>query len=149
MSVHVSLDQISRFMAGNATPDEVQHVRECGQCAAEAARLDSLLAYFRSSVIAWSALHRDAEIPDRWLPLQRRDRISRRVLRWTMAAAALVFVATLPICDNVNDRRREMEVFREDARLWEEVNAQILRPVPSPLEPLTKLVAWDPDAGEK
>ena len=149
MRVHFSSEQISRWMAGGSTPEEVRHIRECAQCAAEAARLDSLLAEFRSSVVAWSALHEGAEAPDRWKPLQQRGRVARGALRWTMAAAALAIAAALPICKNVNDRRREAEASRADARLWEEVNAQISRPVPSPLEPLTKLVAWEPDTDQK
>jgi hypothetical protein len=136
-------------MAGDAAPDEVQHIRECADCAAEAARLGSLLAEFRSSVVAWSALHKGAEAPEQWKPLQQRGRVVRGALRWTMAAAALAIAVTLPICRNLNDRRREAEASRADARLWEEVNAQISRPVPSPLEPLMKLVAWEPDANQK
>ena len=149
MRAHFSSEQISRWMAGDPTPDEVQHIRECAQCAAEAARLDSLLAEFRSSVVAWSAIHKGAEAPERWKPLQQRGRVVRGALRWTMAAAALTIAVTLPICKNVNDRRHEAEEFRADARLWEEVNDQISRPVPSSLEPLMKLVVWEPDASQK
>ena len=149
MRAHFSSEQISRWMAGNPTPDEVPHIRECRQCAAEAARLDSLLAEFRSSVVAWSALHKGAEAPDRWKPLQRRGKVARGALRWSMAATALAIAVTLPICKNLNDRRREAEASRADARLWEEVNHQISRPVPSPLEPLMKLVTWEPGANQK
>jgi hypothetical protein len=149
MRTHFSSEQISRWMTGEPTPDEFQHIRECAQCAAETARLDSLLAGFRSSVVAWSALHKGAEAPERWKPLQQRGRVGRSALRWSMAAAALAIAAALPICKNLNDRRREAEAFSADARLWEEVNAQISRPVPSSLEPLMKLVVWEPDANPK
>jgi hypothetical protein len=149
MRAHLSSEQISRWMAGCPTPDEVEHIRECAQCAAEAARLDSLLAKFRSSVVAWSALHKGAQAPDLWKPLRQRGRVARGALRWTMAAAVLAIAAALPIYKHLNDRQREAEASRADARLWEEVNIQISRPVPSPLEPLMKLVAWDPDTNQK
>jgi hypothetical protein len=149
MRAHLSSEQISKWMAGDPTPDEVQHIRECAQCAAETARLNSLLAEFRSSVVAWSALHKGAEAPDRWKPLQQGGRLARGVLRLSMAAAVLAIAAALPICNNLNERQRQAEASRAEARLWEEVNIQISRPVPSPLEPLMKLVAWEPDANQK
>ena len=55
----------------------------------------------------------------------------------------------VPICKDSSDRRREAEALEADVRLWEEVNAQVSRSVPAPLEPLMKLVAWEPDAVEK
>ena len=55
----------------------------------------------------------------------------------------------MPICKDSSDRRREAEALEADVRLWEEVNAQVSRSVPAPLEPLMKLVAWEPDAVEK
>ena len=144
MSGHLSSEQISRWMAGNRTPDENQHICECRQCAAEAARLDALLAEFRSSVVAWSALQKGADAHDRWISLKQRRRVTRGVLRLTLAAAALIIAVALPLWKNTNDRRREVEAARIDAQLWEEVNVQVSRPVPTPLEPLMKLVAWEP-----
>jgi hypothetical protein len=136
-------------MAGDRTPDADQHLRECAQCAAETARLKTLLTEFRYSVIAWSALQKGAEAPERWTPLEHRRRFTSGVLRWKLAAAALAIAVIVPICKNSSDRRREAEAFEADVQLWEEVNAQVSRPVPTPLEPLMKLVAWVPDAVEK
>lgn len=149
MSEHLSSERISRWMAGDRTPDEDRHIRECAQCAAEAARLEMLFAEFRSSVVAWSALQEGAEAPDRWKPPAHPGRFTRGALRWTMATAALAIAVAMPICKNANDRRREAEAARADAQLWEEVNAQVSRPVPTPLEPLMKLVAWEPAAAQK
>ena len=149
MRAHLSSEQISRWMAGDRTPDADRHLRECARCAAETARLKTLLAEFRSSVIAWSALQKGAEAPERWTPLEHRRRFTSGVLRWKLAAAALAIAVIVPICKNSSDRRREAEAFEADVRLWEEVNAQVSRSVPAPLEPLMKLVAWEPDAVEK
>jgi hypothetical protein len=149
MRVHLSSEQISRWMAGDRTPDADQHLRECARRAAETARLKTLLAEFRSSVIAWSALQKGAEAPERWTPLEHRRGFARGVLRWKLAAAALAIAIVVPICKNSSDRRRETEAFEADVQLWEEVNAQVSRSVPAPLEPLMKLVVWEPDAVEK
>jgi len=149
MRAHLSSKEISRWMAGDRIPDADQHLRECPQCAAETARLKTLLTEFRYSVIAWSALQKGAEAPERWTPLEHRRRFTSGVLRWKLAAAALAIAVIVPICKNSSDRRREAEAFEADVQLWEEVNAQVSRPVPTPLEPLMKLVAWVPDAVEK
>ncbi len=149
MSAHLSSEQISRWMAGDCTPGADQHLRECSQCAAETARLKTLLAEFRSSVIARSALEKGAEAPERWAPLEHRRRFTSGVLHWKLAAAALAIALIVPIWKNSSDRRREAEAFQADVQLWEAVNAQVSRSVPMPLEPLMKLVAWESDAVEK
>ena len=149
MRAHLSSEEISRWMAGERSPDADQHLRECAQCAAETARLKSLLAEFRSSVIAWSARQEGAEAPKQWTPMEPRRRFISGMRRWSLAAAALAIAVAVPICKNASDRRRTAEAFEADVQLWEEVNAQVSRPVPAPLEPLMKLVAWEPDAAEK
>jgi hypothetical protein len=149
MTAHLSSKQISRWMAGDCTPDAGRHLRECPQCAAESARLKTLLAEFRSSVIARSALEKGAGVPERWALLEHRRRFAGGVPRWKLAAAALAIVVIVPICKHSSDRRREAEAFKADVQLWEAVNAQVSRSVPTPLEPLMKLVAWEPDAVEK
>ncbi len=149
MSAHLSSEKISRWMAGDCTPDTNQHLRECPQCAAETARLRALLAEFRSSVIARSALEKGAEAPERWAPLEQRRRFTSGAPRWKLAAAALAIAVIVPICKNSGERRRDAAAFQADVQLWEAVNAQVSRSVPMPLEPLMKLVAWEPDAVEK
>jgi hypothetical protein len=144
MSAHLSSEQISRWMAGNRNPADVQHMRKCAQCAAEADRLGALLQEFRSAVVSWSALQEEADVPNRWQPLERRRSFSGSRLRWTMATAALAIAVAVPIGKNACDRQREAEAFRADAKLWEQVNTQVSRAVPTPLEPLLKLVAWEP-----
>ncbi len=149
MSAHLSSEQISRCIAGNCTPDADQHLRECPQCAAETSRLKTLLAEFRSSVIARSALEKGAEAPERWAPLEHRRRFTSGAPSWKLAAAALAIAVIVPICKNSGERRRDAAAFQADVQLWEAVNAQVSRSVPMPLEPLMKLVAWEPDAVEK
>lgn len=109
-------------MAGERSPDADQHLRECAQCAAETARLKSLLAEFQSSVIAWSARQEGAEAPKRWTPTEQRRRFISGMRHWKLAAAALAIAVVVPICKNASDRRRAAEVFKADVQLWEEVN---------------------------
>jgi hypothetical protein len=110
--------------------------------------MEALLTEFRSSVIAWSALHQSAGVPDRRLSPERRNSFAGATLRWKLAAAALAIALALPIGKYACDLQREAEAHRADIQLWDQVNTQISRPVPAPMEPLMKLMAWEPAAGE-
>jgi hypothetical protein len=98
---------------------------------------------------ALSALHQGAGDPNRWQPLERHQSYAGGTLRWMLAAAALFIAVALPIGKYACDLQREAEAYRADIQLWEQVNTQISRPVPAPLEPLMKLMAWEPAASEK
>jgi hypothetical protein len=131
-------------VAGDRNPDDDLHLHECSQCTAEANRLEALLAAFRSHVHAWHALQKSAAAPGQWERLQRRSRFAIGALRWKVALAVLAIAVAVPICKNTNERQRETIQSRADAQLWEEVNIQVARPVPTPLEPLMKLIIWEP-----
>ena len=101
--------------------------------------MEGLLSGFRGSVRRWSALQPGAEPPVSWKPAPRR-RQGAGALRWALAAAAaLVVVAAVLLWRNARQRRVEA-----DALLWQEIDAHVSRQVPAPLEPLMKLVAWEP-----
>ena len=51
---HLTGEQISKYLIGDATPQETQHIRDCAVCGAEVARLESSFAHFRGSVRRWS-----------------------------------------------------------------------------------------------
>jgi hypothetical protein len=64
-------------------------------------------------------------------------------VRWALVAAALLVLAAVPVYRNVQDRQRQAEIARADALLLEQVDAEVSRAVPRPMEPLVKLVSWD------
>ena len=64
-------------------------------------------------------------------------------MRWALAAAALLVLAVVPIYRNAQDRQRQAEIARADTLLLEQVDAEVSRAVPRPMEPLVKLVSWD------
>jgi TonB family protein len=51
---HLTKEQISKCLMGDATPQESQHVSSCTACGAEVARLESSFAQFRGSIRRWS-----------------------------------------------------------------------------------------------
>ena len=142
MSQHLSSREISQWMIGGRTPQQEQHVRECSECGAELARMEASLALFRGSVRHWSDGQSRAEPPAVGSILRARG--SRALpMRWALAAAALLVLAAVPIYRNAQDRQRQADLARADALLLEQVDAEVSRAVPRPMEPLVKLVSWD------
>jgi TonB family protein len=54
MNPHLSGQQISRYLIGDASPQESRHVSSCAACGGELARLESSFSQFRGSVRSWS-----------------------------------------------------------------------------------------------
>ncbi len=105
---------------------------------------EDVLSGFRGSVRRWCARQPGAEPPASWNPAPaRRGRMV--ALRWAVAVTVLAVLFAVPAWKTARQRQREA-----DARLWREVDAQVSRQVPTALEPLMKLVAWEPvsDKGE-
>ncbi len=136
MSRHLSSQEISQWMIRERTPQQEQHVRECSECEAELARLEASLALFRGSVRHWSGLQ--VRVPRSLAPGP-----LPHPMRWALVAAALLVLAAVPIYRNAQERQRQAEIARADALLLEQVDAEVSRAVPRPMEPLAKLVSWD------
>ena len=105
--------------------------------------MEAALGLFRDSVRHWSdeqvrvfrplaPTRGSREYPARPLPV-----------RWALVAATLLILAAVPVYRNVQDRQRQAEIARADALLLEQVDAEVSRAVPRPMEPLVKLVSWD------
>ena len=136
MSQHLSSQEISQWMTGERTPQQEQHVRECPECGAELARMEAALALFRGSVRHWS--EGQVRVPRPLAPGPR-----PLPMRWALVTATLLLLAAIPVYRNVQDRQRQAEAARADALLLEQVDAEVSRAVPRPMEPLVKLVSWD------
>ena len=143
MSQHLSSQEVSRWMIGERTPQQEQHVGECCECGAELARMEAALGLFRGSVRHWSDGQSRAEPSAIGSILPARGAARPLPLRWAPVAAALLVLAAVPVYRNVQDRQRQAEIARADALLLEQVDAEVSRAVPRPMEPLVKLVSWD------
>jgi hypothetical protein len=143
MSQHLSSPEVSQWMIGERTPQQEQHVRQCPECGAELARMEAALGLFRGSVRHWS--DRQVSVPRPLTPTRGSRGYPARPLpvRWALAAATLLLLAAVPIYRNVQVRQRQAEIARADALLLEQVDAEVSRAVPRPMEPLAKLVSWD------
>jgi hypothetical protein len=143
MSQHLSSREISQWMMGERTPQREQHVRECSECGAELARMEAALGLFRGSVRHWSSGQSRAEPPAIGSMLPARRGTWAQPMRWALVAATLLVLAAVPIYRNAQDRQRQAEIARADALLLEQVDAEVSRAIPRPMEPLVKLVSWD------
>jgi len=122
---------------------EKEHVRNCPECLAELARLESILAQFRNSarvLVGQAVPPADleflsvAEAEESWW--------SNAPRRWVLATAALVILVTVPFLQNARDRKRAVERAEADTLLMEQVDRAVSRTVPRPMEPLIELVRW-------
>ena len=157
MMNHLSQDQISRLILGKSSPEELQHSRECPQCAGDAARFQESVATFRESFQNWSQRER--------VPL--REEVSTFLVRprhapghpwaWVAAGIATVMLASLPLYKLEESRLRSSEGSKvnlfssgpalaqsrtaEDVRLIEAVNRHLSHTLPGPMEPLMALIS--------
>jgi maltooligosyltrehalose synthase len=112
-------------------------------CAAELERAGEPLARFGAATRAWCA----AETPVPRLgsvgsAARRRQRFM--TMRVALAAAAVLMVAA-PV---YRQHQRAIEMARQDEALLEQVQTEISRSAPEPMQPLEKLVAWNSPSGQ-
>jgi hypothetical protein len=143
MSGHLSSVEISEWLAGIRTSGAERHLAECAGCAAELERAGEPLALFGVATRAWCA----AEPPAPWpqpieLAVRRRGLFAG--VRVALAAAAVLLVAA-PV---YLQHQRAIERARQDEALLEQVQTEISRSAPEPMQPLEKLVAWNSPSGQ-
>jgi hypothetical protein len=137
---HLSPQQISSLMIGQAKPDEAQHAAECSECAAEVLCLQETLAVFRDSVQQWTDRCGGSEVPSPAFLRTDSAVFSGRPFHWALAVVALILLVLIPVHKNTSERRL-VEAEAEDTLLLEQVNAQLSRTVPEALEPLMTLLS--------
>jgi len=142
MNQHLSSEQISKWMSGDRTPQEEQHVRACPECSAEVVRLEATLQLFRGSVRRLSEQQRGIAPQTLRQALPARSPTVWR-LRWALAVAALLIAVAIPLYKGAKNEQRQREMAKADAALLEQIDAEVSRAVPAPMEPLISLVAWD------
>ena len=136
---HLTPDEISNVLIGDATPQQQQHASKCTECAESLEHLKETFSVFRESVHLWSGKNEGA-IPKSIDFHQNSAGVGRTRLRWALASAVLIILLVIPVYKNKRDERRARQAM-EDALLLEQVNASLTREVPVSMEPLMKLVS--------
>ena len=135
---HLSSEEISKVMIGEATPEQSQHAAGCAECNVELSHLGETLSSFRGSVQHWTEQCGGSVVPDRAFLGTESRVFSFDALRWALAVAAMILLA-IPFYRGMSSRDRKEQV--EDTLLLEQVNAHLSRAVPAPMEPLIELLS--------
>jgi hypothetical protein len=136
MNRHLSSQDVCAWLAGSQTPELQQHVQGCSVCQAELARMGQALTQFRGTVRQWSEEQSTDDVKltpsvSTW-----------RHLRWACAVMAACVLLSLSVLWRGN-QPPGAGAPAADAALLAQVDRQVSRAVPSPMEPLMNLVLWD------
>jgi hypothetical protein len=144
MIEHLSGEQISQWMIGDRSPQLQRHVAECDECRGQLEQLESTLSQFRGAVRDWSGS--TTSTPDWQQPLSPAAWFSWP--RVVLSAVLLFVMVTAPLYWTARQRQRALEAERADTQLLEQVDSEISRAVPEPMEPLVNLVTWNSSPAE-
>ncbi|HXS97131.1 MAG TPA: hypothetical protein VN736_21190 [Candidatus Limnocylindrales bacterium] len=147
MKAHLTGRQVDSWLCGDATAEMEAHARECAECREQVQRLSATLRDFRAAAVEFSESQGGEAAPAGWSPAESRGfRIPS--LRWAAAAAAvLVLTTAVPLYRSAQERRQAeaaaeaAKAARADSLLLQEVDYEISRAVPAPMEPLVALMA--------
>jgi len=143
MSGHLSSVEMSEWLAGIRASGAERHLAECAGCAAELERASEPLALFGAATRAWCAAETPVPRLGSIAPAVRRRRRFAGV-RVALAAAAVLLVAA-PV---YRQHQRAIEMARQDEALLEQVQTEVARSAPEPMQPLEKLVKWNSPSGQ-
>lgn len=138
MSGHLSEDQISKLLSGQATAEECGHSQVCDRCRQQVTQLAETLSILRESVRHWASESKGAVVPVDFLR-SRPGAPTFRQFRRIAAAAVLAIIVLIPLYWNVPVSPRKTS-DAEDAILLEQINAQLSRDVPAPMESFMNMV---------
>ena len=138
MNEHLSPEDISRWFAGERSPELERHAGECDECSARLDHMERTLAEFRGSAYDWSAAQPASAPQIAWRPP-----VHHTVQRWVLAVASMFILVSASAYWHSRQQTRAAEMARADALLVQ-VDTEISRAVPQTMEPLVDLVTWGP-----
>ena len=136
MNRHLSSQDVCAWLAGRHTPELQQHVLGCAVCQAELARLGQALTQFRGTVRHWSEQQHNGAV--KLTP----SAGAWRRLRWACAVMAACLLVSFSVLWRGNQPLAG-DAPAADVALLAQVDRQVSRAVPSPMEPLMNLVSWE------
>lgn len=140
MKSHLTSGQISQWVLGTRSRPVTRHIHSCPICRKEVGRFEEALTQFRTSVREWSDSQFDPRFP---MPANLSESKSGIAFRASWAAVALALCVLVSVAVRRGVRQGEGRVAGGDAALLNQVDREVTRTVPGPMEPLVQLVAWD------
>lgn len=142
MNRHLSPEQIDSWLVGERLPEVEGHLQTCGACADEVARMAEPLAMFGAAVRSWGE--------EQMGPVPVPRAASTGLTRWWqmgLAFAMLLLLIAAPVYRHRQVTREAAEMAArtaaQDEILLRQVEQEISRSVPAPLEPMAKLIPSD------
>ncbi len=159
MNQHLSSEQISKCVAGEATPEERSHLGECEACGADLARLEAAVGSFRDTVRHWSEQTRSEQTRSEQTRSEPNSAATRQtladssrnkpilvqVLRFAAAAAIVVIMVGVPMW---RLKQQRADLANQDDVLLEQIASGLSRSVAQPMQPLTRLWTTGGTAGQ-
>jgi len=164
MSNHLSQDQLSMWILGRSTAEELRHGRECPQCRAELARFEAPVAAFRSAMLEWSDRESAPRIEEVLTVHHRPQVISKALWHWVAVGTAALLLTAIPIYRQTFMQRSGADLElpslppvdpsdesgeNADAMLMDAVNAHLSRTIPAPMEPIMALIPTPDNVSQK
>src|SRR5262245_19797862 len=151
MNNHLSQDQLSMWILGRSTAEELRHGRECPQCRAELARFEAPVSAFRSVMVEWSDGENVPGIEEVSTLLRRPNAVISMSWRWAAVGTVVVLLSAIPIyrqghapAGTGRELSRPLAIDatdpNADALLMDAVNAHLSRTIPAPMEPILALI---------
>jgi hypothetical protein len=147
MTEHLTEEQIAAAVTGGVPDAAKNHLEDCRECGRAVADLRNALGLFRESATAWSKGQQPAirvPAPAPWWQVWSQPRA-----QWALAGAMCVLMglgAAIPAYRHFHGAAQPLiasdnpRPILSDAALLQQVNAQISRSVPGPMEPLMALM---------
>jgi hypothetical protein len=143
MNHHLSPEQLAKRISGERCARDERHLRDCAECATELAQFESGLSAFRQSVWHWAQReHRPPTSPSPVVFPQ--NEVATWPRAWVLAAIAFAMAVGMPLYREIQNERDDV-LRRPDALLLENVDTQLSRTVPAPMEPLMDLMLEEQD----
>lgn len=136
---HLTQEAISAWLVGERSPEAVQHMRTCSACRSEVLLLGTTLLDFRTCVRDWSQQHVSAAVIHAPASLHQPFFTFRRAF---FALACAIVCVYLGVSLRPHHLPQSTPPAISDRVLMNSVDDEISRTVPTAMEPLLSLVAW-------
>ena len=137
MNSHLSQDQMSRFVVGQASAEEEKHGLNCPQCSSESMQFTKTISTFQGVMKDWSEGEPVPRVQKTPSPVPWRP--------WAVAGAVVVVLAAIPIYEQQERQPVPEPRTNTDELLMEEVAAHLSRPLPMSMERVMVLL---PEVGQ-
>ena len=141
MSYHLSAQQQSEWLMGDRPWPVRRHLSACELCRLEIASMESAIGGYRALVRNWSA----SETRKSALQPRVRQFSLKEVAFWSWMATAATLICLFAVHLVMSPKSVQTagaDPVMTDATLLQEVDRQLSRTVPGPMQPLSTVISW-------